>query len=155
MRNHYPWWKWLIIVVVVIPGFFYALPNLFGDDLGIQIRGTRGATLTSSDLTQIQSLVDASGSVYRSIRKDDRGISIRLTTPDDQLRVRDLLEQELGNRYTIALTLLPAAPNLFTGVGAKPMYLGLDLRGGVHFLMEVDMNSVARQIGRASCRERV
>ena len=145
MRNHYPWWKWLIIVVVVIPGFFYALPNLFGDDLGIQIRGTRGATLTSSDLTQIQSLVDASGSVYRSIRKDDRGISIRLTTPDDQLKVRDLLEQELGNRYTIALTLLPAAPDLFASVGAKPMYLGLDLRGGVHFLMEVDMNSVSRR----------
>ena len=145
MRNHYPWWKWLIIVVVVIPGLFYALPNLFGDDLGIQIRGTRGATLTSSDLTQIQSLVDASGSVYRSIRKDDRGISIRLTTPDDQLKVRDLLEQELGNRYTIALTLLPAAPDLFASVGAKPMYLGLDLRGGVHFLMEVDMNSVSRR----------
>jgi len=145
MRNHYPWWKWLIIAVVVIPGLFYALPNLFGDDLGIQIRGTRGATLTSSDLAQIKSLVDSSGSVYRSIRKDDRGISVRLTTPDDQLKVRDLLEQELGNRYTIALTLLPAAPNLFTGVGAKPMYLGLDLRGGVHFLMEVDMNSVARR----------
>ena len=131
--------------MVVIPGLFYALPNLFGDDLGIQIRGTRGATLTSSDLAQIKSLVDSSGSVYRSIRKDDRGISVRLTTPDDQLKVRDLLEQELGNRYTIALTLLPAAPNLFTGVGAKPMYLGLDLRGGVHFLMEVDMNSVARR----------
>ena len=145
MRNHYPWWKWLIIAVVVIPGLFYALPNLFGDDLGIQIRGTRGATLTSSDLSQIKSLVDSSGSMYRSIRKDDRGISVRLTTPDDQLKVRDLLEQELGNRYTIALTLLPAAPNLFTGVGAKPMYLGLDLRGGVHFLMEVDMNSVARR----------
>ena len=145
MRNHYPWWKWLIIAVVVIPGLFYALPNLFGDDLGIQIRGTRGATLTSSDLAQIQSLVDSSGSVYRSIRKDDRGISVRLTTPDDQLKVRDLLEQELGNRYTIALTLLPAAPNLFTGVGAKPMYLGLDLRGGVQFMMEVDMNSVARR----------
>ncbi|HIF81264.1 MAG TPA: protein translocase subunit SecD [Gammaproteobacteria bacterium] len=145
MRNHYPWWKWLIIAVVVIPGLFYALPNLFGDDLGIQIRGTRGATLTSSDLAQIQSLVDSSGSVYRSIRKDNRGITVRLTTPDDQLKVRDLLEQELGNRYTIALTLLPAAPNLFASVGAKPMYLGLDLRGGVHFLMEVDMNSVARR----------
>ena len=145
MRNHYPWWKWLIIAVVVIPGLFYALPNLFGDDLGIQIRGTRGATLTSSDLAQIKSLVDSSGSVYRSIRKDDRGISIRLVTADDQLKVRDLLEQELGNRYTIALTMLPAAPDLFASVGAKPMYLGLDLRGGVHFLMEVDMNSVVRR----------
>ena len=143
MRNHYPWWKWLIIAVVVIPGLFYALPNLFGDDLGIQIRGSRGATLTSSDLAQIKSLVDSSGSLYRSIRKDDRGISIRLTTPDDQLKVRDLLEQELGNRYTIALTLLPAAPDLFASVGAK--ISGLDLRGGVHFLMEVDMNSVARR----------
>ena len=145
MRNHYPWWKWLIIAVVVIPGLFYALPNMFGDDLGIQIRGSRGATLTSSDLAQIQSLVDASGSAYRSIRKDDRGISVRLATPDDQLRVRDMLERELGNRYTVALTLLPAAPDLFTSVGAKPMYLGLDLRGGVHFLMEVDMNSVSRR----------
>ena len=145
MRNHYPWWKWLIIAVVVIPGLFYALPNMFGNDLGIQIRGSRGATLTSSDLAQIQSLVDASGSAYRSIRKDDRGISVRLATPDDQLRVRDMLERELGNRYTVALTLLPAAPDLFASVGAKPMYLGLDLRGGVHFLMEVDMNSVARR----------
>ena len=62
--------------MVVIPGLFYALPNLFGDDLGIQIRGTRGATLTSSDLAQIQSLLDSSGSVYRSIRKDDKGISV-------------------------------------------------------------------------------
>ena len=145
MRNHYPWWKWLIIATVVIPRLFYALTNLFGDDLGIQIRGTRGATLTSSDLTQIQSLLDSSGSSYRSIRKDDKGISIRVSTPDDQLKIRDLLEQELGTRYTMALTLLPAAPELFARVGAKPMYLGLDLRGGVHFLMEVDMNSVARR----------
>jgi preprotein translocase subunit SecD len=144
MHNHYPWWKWLIIALVVVPGLFYALPNLFGDDPGIQIRGSRGASLSSADLKRVKSVLDGSIEL-RSAILDDKGINLTFASPDDQLKARDLLEVELGNRYTIALTLLSAAPDLFARIGSKPMYLGLDLRGGVHFLMEVDMESVMRR----------
>ena len=144
MRNHYPWWKWLIIVLVIVPGLFYAVPNLFGDDPGIQIRGSRGASLTSNDLTKVTSVLDGTIAVKSAIL-DEKGINLTFDNPDDQLRARDTLEVGLGNRYTIALTLLPAAPDLFGRIGSKPMYLGLDLRGGVHFLMEVDMDSVMRR----------
>ena len=144
MYNHYPWWKWMIIVLVIVPGLFYAVPNLFGDDPGIQIRGSRGASLSSTDLTQVTSVLDGSIAIKSAIL-DEKGINLAFANPDDQLRARDQLEVELGNRYTTALTLLPAAPDLFARIGAKPMYLGLDLRGGVHFLMEVDMDSVMRR----------
>lgn len=144
MHNHYPWWKWLIIALVIVPGLFYALPNLFGDDPGIQIRGSRGASLSSADFQRVKSVLDGSIEL-RSAILDDKGINLTFASPDDQLKARDLLEVELGNRYTIALTLLSAAPDLFARIGSKPMYLGLDLRGGVHFLMEVDMESVMRR----------
>ena len=144
MYNHYPWWKWLIIVLVIVPGLFYAVPNLFGDDPGIQIRGSRGASLTSNDLTKVTSVLDGTIAVKSAIL-DEKGINLTFDNPDDQLRARDTLEAGLGNRYTIALTLLPAAPDLFGRIGSKPMYLGLDLRGGVHFLMEVDIDSVMRR----------
>ena len=144
MHNHYPWWKWLIIALVIVPGLFYALPNLFGDDPGIQIRGSRGTSLSSADFKRVKSVLDGSIEL-RSAILDDKGINLTFVSPDDQLKARDLLEVELGNRYTIALTLLSAAPDLFARIGSKPMYLGLDLRGGVHFLMEVDMESVIRR----------
>ena len=144
MYNHYPWWKWMIIVLVIVPGLFYAVPNLFGDDPGIQIRGSRGASLSSTDLTQVTSVLDGSIAIKSAIL-DEKGINLAFANLDDQLRARDQLEVELGNRYTTALTLLPAAPDLFARIGSKPMYLGLDLRGGVHFLMEVDMDSVMRR----------
>ena len=144
MHNHYPWWKWLIIALVIVPGLFYALPNLFGDDPGIQIRGSRGTSLSSADFKRVKSVLDGSIEL-RSAILDDKGINLTFVSPDDQLKARDLLEVELGNRYTIALTLLSAAPDLFARIGSKPMYLGLDLRGGVHFLMEVDMESVMRR----------
>ena len=144
MHNHYAWWKWLIIALVIVPGLFYALPNLFGDDPGIQIRGSRGTSLSSADFKRVKSVLDGSIEL-RSAILDDKGINLTFVSPDDQLKARDLLEVELGNRYTIALTLLSAAPDLFARIGSKPMYLGLDLRGGVHFLMEVDMESVMRR----------
>ena len=127
-----------------MPGLFYALPNLFGDDPGIQIRGSRGTSLSSADFKRVKSVLDGSIELKSAIL-DDKGINLTFVSPDDQLKARDLLEVELGNRYTIALTLLSAAPDLFARIGSKPMYLGLDLRGGVHFLMEVDMESVMRR----------
>ena len=145
MRNHTPWWKWLIITAVILPGAFYALPNLFGDDPGIQLRGARGGSLSAEQLVQVQKVLDNAGLGYDSLVLDDSGIRVRLATTDAQLQARDMLEARLPSGYTIALTLLPAAPDWLSGVGALPMYLGLDLRGGVHFLLEVDMASAQRR----------
>ena len=145
MRNHTPWWKWLIIVVVIVPGAFYALPNLFGDDPGIQMRGVRGARLGTAELGEVQKVLESSEVKYKSAVLDDRGIRVRFETTDVQLQARDLLESRLASGTTIALTLLPAAPDWLSQVGALPMYLGLDLRGGVHFLLEVDMQSAVRR----------
>ena len=145
MRNHTPWWKWLIIVVVIVPGAFYALPNLFGDDPGIQMRGVRGVRLGTAELSQVQKVLESSEVKYKSAVLDDRGIRVRFETTDVQLQARDLLESRLASGTTIALTLLPAAPDWLSQVGALPMYLGLDLRGGVHFLLEVDMQSAVRR----------
>ncbi|MDP7523663.1 MAG: protein translocase subunit SecD [Arenicellales bacterium] len=145
MRNHTPWWKWLIIAVVIVPGAFYALPNLFGDDPGVQIRGVRGARLGTAELGEVQKVLELSEVKYKSAVLDERGIRVRFATTDAQLQARDLLESRLASGTTVALTLLPAAPDWLSQVGALPMYLGLDLRGGVHFLLEVDMQSAVRR----------
>ena len=145
MRNHTPWWKWLIIAVVIVPGAFYALPNLFGDDPGIQLRGARGGKLSTAEFSQVEATLVSGGIPPRSAVLDDRGIRLRFDTLDEQLRARDLLEGALNDSYTVALTLLPAAPTWITDIGALPMYLGLDLRGGVHFLLEVDMDNAVHR----------
>ena len=145
MLNHYPWWKWAVIALVIVPGLFYALPNLFGDDPGIQIRGVRGSAIESADFDRVRTLLSAAGLDPKGVVLDEDGLRLRFVSPEMQLKARDVLQQELGTQYTVALTLLPDAPAWLTSVGARPMYLGLDLRGGVHFLMEVDMASVVRR----------
>ena len=145
MLNHYPWWKWAVIIFVIVPGLFYALPNLFGDDPGIQIRAARGLALESAEVDRIKTLLSDERLEPKGAILDENSLRLRFVSPEIQLKARDLLQQKLGNRYTIALTLLSDAPAWLTSVGAKPMYLGLDLRGGVHFLMEVDMASVVRR----------
>jgi preprotein translocase subunit SecD len=146
MLNRYGWWQWLIIVGVIVPGIFFSFPNLFGDDPGIQVRGSRGTALSSVDFDRLKALVaePESGLIRGSL--DEKGASFRFSTPGAQLKARDLFENELKDRYTIALTLLPAAPAWFESMSARPMYLGLDLRGGVHFLMEVDMEGAIRRM---------
>jgi preprotein translocase subunit SecD len=145
MLNHYPWWKWAIIVLVIVPGLFYALPNLFGDDPGIQIRGTRGTVIDRTDFERVSTLLAEEGLDPKGAVLDESSLRLRFVSPEMQLKARDVLQRELGNRYTVALTLLPDSPTWLGSVGARPMYLGLDLRGGVHFLMEVDMASVVRR----------
>ena len=146
MLNRYGWWQWLIIVGVIVPGIFFALPNLFGDDPGIQVRGSRGTDLSSADFDRLKALVAQPGSGLIRGSLDVKGASFRFATPEAQLKARDLFEDEFEDRYTIALTLLPAAPAWFESMSARPMYLGLDLRGGVHFLMEVDMDGAIRRM---------
>ena len=135
----------MVIALVIVPGLFYALPNLFGDDPGIQIRGVRGSAIESADFDRVRTLLSAAGLDPKGAVLDEDGLRLRFVSPEMQLKARDVLQQELGTQYTVALTLLPDAPAWLTSAGARPMYLGLDLRGGVHFLMEVDMASVVRR----------
>ncbi len=141
MLNQNPWWRYLIVAVVLIPGFFYALPNFFGDDPGIQIRGARTTVVDVSILPTIETALQQAQIEPLAISVSENGVRVRFSSTDDQLKARDALQAALGSRHTVALTLLPSAPGLFENVGALPMYLGLDLRGGVHFLMEVDLES--------------
>lgn len=142
MLNKTPLWKYLLIVVVVIPGLIYALPNLFGDDPGLQIRATRAYNLDANVIDQIKTQLDAAQITYKSIGMTPTGIEVRFDDADGQLKARNVLQNSLGNKYTQALSLLPSTPVWLRSLEAKPMYLGLDLRGGVHFLMEVDTESI-------------
>lgn len=145
MLNQYPWWKYLIIVLVVVPGLFFALPNLFGDDPGVQIRGARTTQVDSTVLERAESAVREGDITLKGAVLTDSDIKLRFNNTDDQLAARDLLQREFDKTYTVALALLPATPSWLQFTGAQPMYLGLDLRGGVHFLMEVDMESAIKK----------
>ena len=141
MLNQTAWWKHLTITLVLAVGVFYALPNVFGNDPGIQIRGARGWAVDAETLANVEAALDTESILVKSMARDADSIKIRFIDSEDQLRARDVIERRLGNGYTTALTLLSGAPTWLTNSGAKPMYLGLDLRGGVHFLLEVDMES--------------
>ena len=147
--NQNSWWRYLILVAVIVPGFFYALPNLFGDDPGVQIRAARTTGVDPFLFDQVEQGLNREGIEILGMLADENGVRVRFTNTEDQLRARDSLQDSLGNRYTIALTLVPSTPAWMDTIGAAPMYLGLDLRGGVHFLMEVDLDSA---IGRAEDR---
>ncbi len=144
MLNKYPLWKYLLVLFVVTAGFLYALPNIYGEDPALQISATRGGDVTVSQLDQIKSALDQDQVEYLSASIENNQIQVRFKNTDAQLEARDLAMQALGSDFIVALNLMPAQPQWLEDVGGSPMKLGLDLRGGVHFLMEVDM-SVAMQ----------
>ncbi len=143
--NQYPLWKYLLIVLVVVVGTIYALPNLYGEDPAIQISPLRGTLIDEATKTRVGNALQDAGLPYRSMELVKQRLTIRFPDTESQLKGRDRLSEELGEKYVVALTLLPATPDWLATLGAEPMYLGLDLRGGVHFLMEVDMDTAIRQ----------
>ena len=145
MLNKTPWWKYLVVALVLITGTYYALPNLFGNDPGMSIRGARGLSLDSFALERVEGVLRSEEIAAKSVAQDDRGIQIRFASAEDQLKARDAMETALGDDYSTALSLVSGAPQWLTDSGAFPMYLGLDLRGGVHFLLEVDIGHRYRQ----------
>lgn len=146
MLNKYPLWKNLIILVAIVIGFIYALPNLFPDDYAVQITGARGSTEVSATvLDRAVQALESDGIEVKSSTLEDRDALIRLTTSDDQLRARPVVQAALGKDYLVALNMAPSTPAWLKSLGAGPMKLGLDLRGGVHFLLEVDMETAIEQ----------
>ena len=164
--NRYPLWKYLTIFLFVAIGAFYALPNLYPDDPAIQISGAGAATkVGESQLKKAVAALEAEGIAVKSTETSDKGNSvlIRLTDNEDQLPAKAAIKELLGHDYVVALNLAATTPDWLTAFGATPMKLGLDLSGGVHFLLEVDsqkavetrMNVYAGEIRTALRKERL
>ena len=145
--NQYPVWKYVLIIMVVLTGVLYALPNLYGDDPAVQISPLRGAPINDGSVARVSELLKSEGIAVKSIEQIERGILVRFNNTEEQLQAKDLIDEKMGENYVPALNLSPATPDWLIALNAAPMYLGLDLRGGVHFLMEVDMVAAERQAG--------
>lgn len=142
--NKYPWWKNALILVIVAFGLFYAAPNLYSPDPAIQISGESGGTVISeAELQQITKALEAQGIEHFGETISEKGNSalVRLKNRDQQLTAQRLIQRALGDGYIVALNLAPTTPDWLTAWGGQPMKLGLDLSGGVHFLLEVDIDS--------------
>ncbi|MCK5663814.1 MAG: protein translocase subunit SecD [Thiotrichaceae bacterium] len=153
MLNQYPAWKYILLIVVVIMGLLYAAPNLYGEDPAVQI-SHRVNLINDEEVQNIKNLLQNLNIEHRSIEMGDGFILVRFGNEEQQLKaasdIKDAL-QEQDSRYGVALNLAPATPDWLRSINALPMYLGLDLRGGVHFLMEVDMDAaITKSLNRAS-----
>ncbi|MDD2048945.1 protein translocase subunit SecD [Pseudomonas putida] len=143
MLNKYPLWKYVLILVVLAIGFIYSAPNLYPDDPAVQVSGASTALqVTQADLDRAsKALVEAGIQVKAaSLGDKGKGALLRLTKQEDQLPAKDVVRKALGDDYVVALNLAPTTPQWLRNLGASPMKLGLDLSGGVHFLLEVDMD---------------
>ena len=141
MLNRYPLWKNLMVIFLVAIGVLYALPNLYGEDPAVQISGTRGQEADSGVLSEVQTVLKDNNLITKSVVLDNGSILVRFDNTDAQLLAKDKITEKLGTNYSVALNLAPATPKWLSSIGGNPMKWGLDLRGGVRFLMEVDMNS--------------
>lgn len=138
----YATWKYVVLALVLVFSTLYALPNIFGEQPAVQVQRDTGEPLSESFGGQVSDALKAAG-----IESDGGGLEdgrwvVRLGSEDDQLKANDVLKRELGNRYVVALNLAPRTPQWLRDLGGKPMALGLDLRGGVHFLLQVDVAEV-------------
>jgi preprotein translocase subunit SecD len=143
MLNKYPLWKYVLILAVLVVGFIYSAPNLYPDDAAIQITGASTALqVGQADLERAsKALVDSGIAVKASsLAENGKGGLLRLGKQEDQLPAKDVVRKALGDDYVVALNLAPTTPNWLRNLGATPMKMGLDLSGGVHFLLEVDMD---------------
>lgn len=135
-----------MLIVVILVGLLYALPNIYGEDPAVQITGARGVAASETTLDQVRTVLEKDNIASKSIALENGAILARFKDPDVQLRAREALVTELGDKFVVALNLAPATPTWLAMLGAEPMKLGLDLRGGVHFLMEVDMDTALSKL---------
>jgi preprotein translocase subunit SecD len=140
--NRYPLWKYGIIAAAMVLGLVYTLPNFFGEVPAVQVSPLR-ATLKADTalMSRVEQILNKGGFKPNAIFLDPQSVKARFADTDTQLRAKDLLQSQLGEDYVVALNLLSNSPGWLSAIGALPMYLGLDLRGGVHFLLQVDMRA--------------
>jgi len=138
--NRYPLWKYLVIAVALVIAFLYTLPNFFGEVPAVQVTPVRTTEKVDTALMQrVEAALRTAGIAAQGVAMDARSVKARFADTDTQIKAKDVIQQAMGPGYTVALNLLSASPEWLTSIGALPMYLGLDLRGGVHFLLQVDM----------------
>jgi len=143
--NHYPAWKNLLVAAVIAAGIFIALPNLFGKAPSVQVSRDDGQPLSEAALSQINSLLESAAADFAESYIEDGHMLVRFDDVQEQLSASEMLRDGLGKAYVVALTLAPRTPTWLRNIGLQPMSLGLDLRGGVHFLFEVDMDAAITQ----------
>ncbi|MCC2644691.1 MAG: protein-export rane protein SecD, partial [Burkholderiales bacterium] len=144
--NKFPFWKYLIIIIAVAVGFIYTIPNFYGETPAVQISAKNSSTvLDNATLAIINEYLAGNQITPNGEIFDGKTLKLRFSDTDVQLKARDLISQKLGSSYIVALNLVPASPLWFAKLNAKPMFLGLDLRGGVHFLLEIDMNAAVKK----------
>ncbi|MEY8215607.1 MAG: protein translocase subunit SecD [Colwellia sp.] len=139
MLNKYPLWKTLMVAFIVAFGALYATPNLYGEDPAVQVSGLRGVEANLATLDTIKEYLSKSNIAFSSVVLEKGQVLTRFKNTEDQLKARDVLDDNLGKQYSVALNLTPATPDWLSSIGGTPMKLGLDLSGGVSFLMEVNM----------------
>lgn len=144
--NRFPWWKNLLVVVVIAIGFIYAAPNLFGEDPSVQVSGVN-STIVVDDaaMEKVKGALESANISYKKSQIENRSLLLRFVSTDSQLKAKEVIQQTIGANYLVALNLAPKTPKWLRNLGAMPMKLGLDLRGGVHFLLQVDVDSVLKQ----------
>ncbi|MES9923929.1 MAG: protein translocase subunit SecD [Candidatus Thiodiazotropha endolucinida] len=143
--NQYPLWKNLMVLIVVLLGGLFALPNLFDQDPSMEISAQRDAVIDQTTESRVQQALDKVGITAKGMAQKNGKLLVRFLNSEDQLKAMDQIAAELGENYTPALTLSPDLPDWLVGLGAEPMYLGLDLRGGIHVLIDVDMEAAIEQ----------
>ncbi len=144
--NRFPLWKNLLVLGIIIIAFLYAAPNLYGDDPAIQIMGANAAiTVDSTTENKVKQALQSAQINYKNMESQNHNFLIRFISNDVQLKARDVIQQALGNDYLVALNLAPRTPSWLKAIGALPMKLGLDLRGGIYLLIQVDVDSLIKQ----------
>ncbi|WP_105187902.1 protein translocase subunit SecD [Pseudoalteromonas sp. T1lg48] len=139
MLNKYPLWKYLLVLLVLAVGVLYATPNIYGRDPAIQVTGAKGADATLSALDSVNTILSENKIETKSSKLEDGQILVRFKNVEQQLKAQDILRDNLSEDYISAINMAPAQPEWLKSIGGNPMKLGLDLSGGVHFTMEVDM----------------
>jgi preprotein translocase subunit SecD len=140
--NRYPLWKYLLIAVALVVGIVYTVPNFFPEVPAVQVSSSKATVkIDNALLIAVEEGLKSASISYDGATLDATGVKVRFADPDTQLKAKDALQAKLGESYIVALNLLSASPSWLTAIGALPMYLGLDLRGGVHFLLQVDMKA--------------
>ena len=144
--NQYPKWKYGLVLIAIFIGLIYSIPNFFGESPALQVKTTKTSDkLDLSILGTIENSLKEANLPFDGIVQEPNGIKIKFASPDSQVKAKDVLQNALGSNYVIALNLVSKSPSWLSKIGAIPMYLGLDLRGGVHFLLQVDMKAAVEK----------
>ncbi|MGQ5523546.1 protein translocase subunit SecD [Chitinimonas sp. PSY-7] len=140
--NRYPVWKYLIILAAVALGLVYSVPNLYGESPAVQISGARSSIkVDNAVMGKVEQLLSNAKLQPSGLFLENNSLKVRFKDVDVQLKAKTLIQENMGENYVVALNLLSNTPHWLTSLGAHPMFLGLDLRGGVHFLLEIDMKA--------------